>query len=782
MMHANIISFLCVLAYPVVSANPCLNNGACIGLDETSFVQVKHVVRQGEEAASQKRARTSEIDLTSELAGLGSFGAISTKGGDVPAPDSTVDIRSPSEIQADFYKAHASPEKDHAHSFVKWKKPKASVLDESLKDVIHPKVAPPALGAPPTASEEAMLAAAVDEELEDSPHVAAPEGELLDDVAPLQTQQDVAALPMKAHPVDFLAESSSSEELELTSDMRKMLISAGIAKKDVESTFGKDKEDDLEDDQNDEEAHADTSRSSLQKRRMHEEKLKDTAKAEVDLLGREMDEEIKDEVLHSTPSKNLATQESRSSKVNGKWEKGRITINGTTVTLSSGETANLEQISSRKISMKVDGMTYIGKLWEDGNLHWNDGTLWSKHAEETPAESLGKLDAHADKDGAREKSRDVRKTHAESTEKDEVVLESSGSTEDDEIVEEHLEAPKASGPVELEEEEEDEEEEHAESLLAESLPDLPAGCSTVCIGTAPFCGGNDYDCTRRGLTTVGYTRRCTGNWFTCISGWKVRCAVCPHGVSATANNTLPVPVTFPPTWTAPPLPVVAPAPTVAPVAWKAVNPFIYVFNSGLLGNATVELEKARANLTLLKYNVSNHTALIRTIERNISLFSQQEKKLHWDATQDRGAAVSYAEKVVQANITAMRATRAREDAFYAEKAASNEALNASVERVNARAHKVYYKKLLIDKKNTLRKAEHALTIGQSAVNNAMQWYYEAQRLEERHRAKESGKEQRVKALERYREKIGRWLAVKCAMEHADYIASGGTRGISAACE
>lgn len=274
-----------------------------------------------------------------------------------------------------------------------------------------------------------------------------------------------------------------------------------------------------------------------------------------------------------------------------------------------------------------------------------------------------------------------------------------------------------------------------------------------------------------------------------MSGWKVRCAIPSSTCKLTGTAPAePAPLTPPPIWVAPPPPPLAPAvPPAAPLtptlpSAVGVNPFVYVFNNGLLGNATVQLHNALANLTLLKYNVTNHTALIRGIERNISLFSREEKRLHWDMKRDRRAAVNYAEKVVRANITAMRAQRAREDAFYAEKAATNEALNASAIAVNARAHKVYYKKLLIDKQNTLRKAEHALNIGQSAVDNAVQWYHEAQRLEERHRVRESGKNERVKALERYKEKIGRWLAVKCAMEHADYIASGGTRGISAACQ
>lgn len=482
----------------------------------------------------------------------------------------------------------------------------------------------------------------------------------------------------------------------------------------------------------------------------------------MDLVSQHFEKEIQEEIAQPGVFEDLAKQDDEAGKVpvgdhedddanhdekvikntviDGKWKPG-ITINGSTVTLGNGETANLERIDAKKIKMKLDGTAYFGELLEDGTLHWSDGNVWTK---DTAAES-------ADKHEIVEEDLDEQKTRTESSDGD-----------------------------------------NSDSLLGEVAttspqPTVPPGCRVLCVGRAPFCGGNSKDCTDRGMVTVGYTKRCLGSWWTCLSGWKVRCAKATATCTVTAA-TRPASMPIVAQWIAPlferrrrSTPPTLVDTSALNMPWKQYATYGYAYDTGAMGNATAQFQSAYANVTQFKANVSNMTQLVRAIERNISLFSQASKKLEWEAARNRRGAVNYAEKRVQANITAMRAVRTRDDALFAEKAATNEALNASMFAVNARAHKVYYKKALIDKKNTLRKAEHALKIAQKAVNNAVSWYHEAQQLDARHRMREQGKMQRVRALERYKAKISRWLAVKCAMEHADFIASGGTRGISAAC-
>lgn len=197
-MQAKFVLCLWGLICPLVSAEHCFSNGACVAADETSLVQVRHVVRHGEELTSQKQSRTSEIDLTSELSGLQESGSISSAIEDVPLWEKALD---------------ATEEHVDASS-----ESKLSKMDESVDEIIHPDAAAtiPPLDAPPTAKEEAMLQVAVDETLPEE--------------GPLELEE-AGEFPAKAHTVDFLAESSESEELILTGEMKKELLSSGVSKK-----------------------------------------------------------------------------------------------------------------------------------------------------------------------------------------------------------------------------------------------------------------------------------------------------------------------------------------------------------------------------------------------------------------------------------------------------------------------------------------------------------------------------------------------------------------------
>jgi hypothetical protein len=312
-------------------------------------------------------------------------------------------------------------------------------------------------------------------------------------------------------------------------------------------------------------------------------------------------------------------------------------------------------------------------------------------------------------------------------------------------------------------------------FVEERTGSLPAGCSgsVYCIGTRPWCGGNEEDCTTKGMSVVGWTKKCNGEWVGCASGWKVRCAYC--GATA-VTVAAPTPAPILPEWVYPaPPPPPPPAPVVTvltPVMPAFALPsYSYRYNEYAMGNASAVLKSSLANLTGLKARLCNATELIKKVEKNITLFEQKEKKAHGSALKARQAAVRYAKKSVLANITLMKAMRSLDDAYMAQTGASNHALRMTAVSTNSRLRKVYYKKLLIEKKEELKRAEEALRIGKISVNSATQSIHQAKKFTERNRRQEKALRKRASAFVKPNMKLAEDNAVKHAMEEAYAAAS-----------
>lgn len=366
-------------------------------------------------------------------------------------------------------------------------------------------------------------------------------------------------------------------------------------------------------------------------------------------------------------------------------------------------------------------------------------------------------------------SEDISAEIGSQQEAPEVVMEEFGSQQMPELLEEDasgLEAKIASDKDRIKTEN------GVQVLIEEGAP-LPAGCTgnTLCIGrgtVAPdFCGGNENYCKTRGMAVIGWTRQCMGESRGCASGWKVRCAQCGSSVSPAP---MPTPAPFEAVWSAPPPPpaVNAPQPTVQPVSVPsfALPSFSYNYNPGAIGNASLALKSAIANLSVFKAAVCNTTSKLDAIQKNISMFSSKEKKASAAALRARRAAVRYAKKSVLANITLMKAMTSMNSAYVAQQGASNNALRMTAVATNSRLKKVYNKKLLIEKQEELRRAQQALRVGKMAVNKASSDMAQAKNFMNRYRSQNRLATARSRQWASRNTKLAQNLAQKQAMEQA----------------
>jgi hypothetical protein len=190
-------------------------------------------------------------------------------------------------------------------------------------------------------------------------------------------------------------------------------------------------------------------------------------------------------------------------------------------------------------------------------------------------------------------------------------------------------------------------------MQEDDAPSPPPGCEDKgCSGSGPYCGGSDNDCTTAGLVVSGYYKTC--GWDTCQTGWKVRCALCPAGVSATAVD-YPTPGPAIAAWQEP---AFVAAPTPAPVApvnmTMPIDAAVYpplVYNENATATATAALAAAQATLAALKLNLSLAESSMDACKKNGSLFERkaiQHKKAFY---RSRDAAVRYSKKRELANIT-----------------------------------------------------------------------------------------------------------------------------------
>merc|ERR1712187_554690 len=77
--------------------------------------------------------------------------------------------------------------------------------------------------------------------------------------------------------------------------------------------------------------------------------------------------------------------------INGVWNKGRI--NGNIFRRNDGVTQKLDILGPNKIQSYDGGDYTTAEIWEDGNLHWSNGTVWIKEKEAADG-----LDDNADVD------------------------------------------------------------------------------------------------------------------------------------------------------------------------------------------------------------------------------------------------------------------------------------------------------------------------------------------------------------------------------------------------
>jgi hypothetical protein len=308
---------------------------------------------------------------------------------------------------------------------------------------------------------------------------------------------------------------------------------------------------------------------------------------------------------------------------------------------------------------------------------------------------------------------------------------------------------------------------------------MPADCTgqRLCIGSAPWCGGDKGDCHKYGMTVIGWQRRCMGSFWTCLSGWKVICAKCTTSVDVLMPNALPLVSR----WTAPPPApqVVAPPPAVTSVSIpKFVLPsFVYHYEHGAINNTKLAFDSAWKNLTGFKASVCNQTKVLKEIGKNITKYKREERRYKESAQRSRVAAVKYAKKGFLSNVTLMKAARAMDDALTAESGATNKALEYTATETNARLHKVFYKKHLIDEREKLKEAEEALRVAKIAVNTAASNYRHMKKLRHEHEAHlKSGKwKRRARAHDNVR--LAEDLAVKKSMEEA-YAKASPTFGLA----
>lgn len=311
---------------------------------------------------------------------------------------------------------------------------------------------------------------------------------------------------------------------------------------------------------------------------------------------------------------------------------------------------------------------------------------------------------------------------------------------------------------------------------------VPTGCRyPVCIGRAPFCGGNTEDCTSRNKQVIGWTKRCfAGSWATCLTGWKIHCAYCEKGFE---NVVRPTPAPILPLWISPKrAPKATEQTTTAPpitLPKFAVPEFNYKYENTSMGKAMDNLRKAYKHISEYKAVVCNVTKLVEDVKKNITLFEHREKEMFDSGLRLRRAAVRYAKKTVLANITLAKAEKAMDDAYMAQKGSQNAALRMVAVATNQKLHKVAGKKRLIDKKEDLIKAEEALRIGQIAVNHAAAQLAEAKRLsEEQTRQRKSDGDKR-KLINHRNTEFAEELYVKKKMEKA-YAEASPTFGLSGA--
>lgn len=67
----------------------------------------------------------------------------------------------------------------------------------------------------------------------------------------------------------------------------------------------------------------------------------------------------------------------RQSRFDGSWN-GRGIISGDKLTWKSGPATSLTILSATTLELVLDGRTYCGELQKDGQLHWDDGDIWTQ--------------------------------------------------------------------------------------------------------------------------------------------------------------------------------------------------------------------------------------------------------------------------------------------------------------------------------------------------------------------------------------------------------------------
>lgn len=313
------------------------------------------------------------------------------------------------------------------------------------------------------------------------------------------------------------------------------------------------------------------------------------------------------------------------------------------------------------------------------------------------------------------------------------------------------------------------------------------GCRGKKAGSG-LCQATSEDCTSRGEYAAGFYTSC--GWSSCVTGWQVRCVKCDAGYKWKIDKSYARPKHIKVTvkWKAPGIKITlkgggtskgggsAKAPAEVTIPKFSIGGAIGASASAKYGSmaaAEAAWKAYAASIKIAMQQIAQYKSMVCDAEKlklgletNITYFAHKESSLAERAVQERAGAVRFAKKRVLANITLMRAKRAMDDAFMGEHGAEDGAKRAAAYSVNARLHKVYYKKKLIDQAEYLLKAQSQLSVGKITINTAFSNLAQAKRAYYRWKTVNTPDLDKAKLLVHHKTELGEKFAIKKAMEQA----------------
>lgn len=241
------------------------------------------------------------------------------------------------------------------------------------------------------------------------------------------------------------------------------------------------------------------------------------------------------------------------------------------------------------------------------------------------------------------------------------------------------------------------------------------------VGTAPYCDGNENDCTANGLTVKMYVSEASEKYGeACETGQKVVCEKCDEPVPTTTTGTPTTTTTTTATTTTSTTTTTTTTSAGTTMSTASTPPLEPPAPAPELNVTQTELtvDEALDNLESLKKELANATKLGDKIAENVSKAEADYQQYTDMAIQDRAAAVAFAKNKALANQSIQRAELAMDDALTGETAASSQAKVEETEAVNAAKDKVHYRKLLVDQEATENAAIKKLELGKVGVHKA----------------------------------------------------------------